>query len=286
MRFTKMHGAANDYVVVNLFEERLPLDEGRLARTVCCRRTGVGADGLILIGPSSRAPARMQIWNADGSPAEMCGNGLRCAARFLFDRKILRKTEFDVETARGTHRVRLELSGGVADSVSIDMGQPLLDPRDIPVNLPGPGPCDLTVTLQGRPISAAAVGMGNPHLVLFVDDEQFDGVARFGPELEHHPAFPNRTNVEFAQILGGDRLRVRVWERGVGETPACGTGACAAVVAGVLRHGLQRAVTCEMPGGALLVEWLPSGQLTLTGPAEEVFRGEWFPIRSHRSAAA
>ena len=275
MQFHKMHGAGNDYVLINLFTQSLPIPAADLARMVSCRRRGIGSDGLILVGPSSRAAARMQIWNPDGSEAEMCGNGLRCVARMLFDHHHVRQREFTIETGRGCLSVRLSVFAGEVQSVTVNMGTPLFESAEIPTRLEG-SPLPVTVLrLEGRDFPAAAVGMGNPHLVVFVEELDSVPTSQWGPQLEHHAMFPRRTNVEFIQVCSPTRIRVRVWERGAGETLACGTGACAAAVASQLLRGADHHLTCEMPGGDLEIAWEPDGNVFLTGPAEFVFSGTW-----------
>jgi diaminopimelate epimerase len=279
MRFTKMHGAGNDYVYVNAFEERLPADLPRLAIAVSDRHKGIGSDGLILIRPSPVADARMQMFNADGSEAEMCGNGVRCVAKYVHDHGIARRENLRIETARGILHLRLFTSGGKVTSVRVNMGPPILKATEIPTGLPGDPPVEVPLDVvgggAGRELKVTCVSMGNPHCVTFVDEITDDLVLRVGPQIERHPAFPNRVNAEFIQIVSPTEMIMRVWERGSGETQACGTGACAAAVAGVLASRTERRVLVHLLGGDLELEWSPSGDVYLTGPAVEVFEGVW-----------
>jgi diaminopimelate epimerase len=279
MRFTKMHGAGNDYVYVDCFDERLPADVPALARAISDRHTGVGADGLIAIEPSAVADARMRMWNADGSHAEMCGNGIRCVAKYLYDHGIARREELAVETGRGVLTLRLFVEAGHVARVRVNMGRPIFEPSQIPTTLPGSPPTEVPLELGGRTVPVTCLSMGNPHCVVFVDELTDEWVHGWGPQIERHPAFPNRVNVGFAQLLSPTELRLRVWERGSGETQACGTGACAAAVAGAQTGRCERQVTCRLPGGDLELEWAASGEVYLTGPAVEVFSGEWAEVR-------
>jgi diaminopimelate epimerase len=275
MRFTKMHGAGNDYVYVNAFAERLPDDLPRLAIAVSDRNKGIGSDGLILIRPSTVADARMQMFNADGSEAEMCGNGVRCVAKYVYDHGIAKKEILRIETARGILELRLAVSGGKVSTVRVNMGPPILKSAEIPTKLPGDPPVQLPLDVAGRELKVTCVSMGNPHCVTFVDEITDDLVLRVGPQIERHPAFPNRVNAEFIQIVSTTETIMRVWERGSGETQACGTGACAATVAGVLAGLTERRVLTHLSGGDLELEWSAGGDVYLTGPATEVFEGVW-----------
>jgi len=279
MRFTKMHGAGNDYVYVNCFEERLPNDVPGLAIAVSDRHKGIGSDGLILIHPSPRADARMQMFNADGIEAEMCGNGVRCVAKFIYDHGIARKEHVKIETARGVLELQLFTSAGKVDRVRVNMGPPILKAADIPTRLPGDPPINVLLDVAGRELKVTCVSMGNPHCITFVDEITDDLVLRVGPQIERHPTFPKRVNAEFIQIVSPTETIMRVWERGSGETQACGTGACAAAVAGVLAGVTERRVMVHLPGGDLELEWPASADnssdVFMTGPAVEVFEGVW-----------
>ncbi len=281
MQFTKMHGAGNDYIYIDCFRETPPADMPAFAQAASDRHTGIGSDGAILIGPSEVAHARMQMWNADGSRAEMCGNGIRCVAKFVYDRNIARANPLTIETDRGNLDVWVEVSQGRVATVRVNMGAPILQSSAIPTTLPGDPPVqvdlrlDESVPTAARDLKATCVSMGNPHCVLFVDEPTDDWVHGVGPIVERHPAFPNRVNVEFAQVISPTELVVRVWERGTGETLACGTGACATTVAGALAGVSNREVLIRLPGGDLSCHWAESGDVFMTGPAVEVFTGEW-----------
>ncbi len=277
MRFTKMHGAGNDYVYVNCFAEPYPTDVVKLAIDISDRHFGVGGDGLVLICPSERADARMRMFNADGSEAEMCGNAIRCVAKYLYDHGIARRESLKIETGRGVLNLQCEVDGGKVQQVRVNMGLPILKSADIPTTLPGDPPIRQKLAAAGREFEVTCVSMGNPHCVTFVDKINDDWVLRVGPEVERHPAFPRRVNAEFIQVLSPTEFHMRVWERGSGETLACGTGACAAAVAGVLAGLTQRQVTVHLTGGDLQIEWAESGEVFMTGPATEVFSGEYTP---------
>ncbi|MEX2317022.1 MAG: diaminopimelate epimerase [Pirellulales bacterium] len=281
MRFTKMHGAGNDYIYVNCFDEPLPRDIPALARRISDRRFGVGADGMILICPSERADAEMRMFNADGSAAEMCGNGIRCVAKFLYDHDLCRRESLRIESAGRVLSLELTLAQGRVDQVRVDMGEPILPPERIPTtlrSLAGPGTpiVDVPLAVGGREIRVTCVSMGNPHCVVFVDEPSDDWVLGIGPKLEVDPHFPNRVNAHFVQVLGRGELRQRSWERGTGETLACGTGACAVAVAGVISSRADRKVQIHVRGGDLAIEWNEANnRVYMTGPAVEVFSGEW-----------
>ncbi|MFL5340312.1 MAG: diaminopimelate epimerase [Gemmataceae bacterium] len=276
MRFTKMHGCGNDYVYVDCFREKLPGDPAALSRAIADRHFGVGGDGLILICPSEKADARMRMFNADGSEAEMCGNGLRCVAKYVHDHGLVRGTRLNIETGRGVLTVELEFEGGKARRVRVDMGAPILQNSDIPTTLPGNPPVNVPLTIDGTTLQFTCVSMGNPHAVTFVDEITDRHVHGLGPLVEKHPAFPRRTNVEFIRVNRPDDATMRVWERGSGETLACGTGACASAVAGVLTGKLARRVVMHLLGGDLELHWSEAdNHVYMTGPAVEVFSGDW-----------
>jgi diaminopimelate epimerase len=279
MQFTKMHGTGNDYVYVDCFSQSIQSDLSALAVAVSDRHTGIGADGLILIHPSDRADARMQMFNADGSEAEMCGNGVRCVAKYVYDHGLVKKDELTIETRKGVLTLQLQVQSGRVGQVRVNMGPPILNASDIPTRLPGDPPLEARLEIDGRELTVSCVSMGNPHCIVFVDDLTDAWVLGVGPHIERHPAFPQRTNAEFVRVIGLGEINVRVWERGTGETRACGTGACAALVAGVLNGRTERTVIARLPGGDLHVEWAASGDVFLTGPAVEVFRG-WWPVCS------
>lgn len=276
MQFIKMHGAGNDYVYIDCFHEPVAGDVTELARRVSDRHTGVGGDGLVLIMPSERAPVRMRMFNADGSEAEMCGNALRCVAKYAAEQNLASGNEFSVETGKGVLSVRIiERIGGRVDQVEVNMGPPILKSADIPTSLPGDPPLNTPLNVGDQTLSVTCVSMGNPHCVSFVDEITDALVLGLGPLIEHHSAFPRRVNAEFVRVLSPEEFEMRVWERGSGETMACGTGACAAAVAGVLTGRTNRRARARLRGGDLLLDWTASGDVLMTGPAVEVFRGEW-----------
>jgi diaminopimelate epimerase len=280
MKFTKMHGIGNDYVYVNGFAETMG-DPALLARQVSDRHFGVGADGLILILPSKKADVRMRMFNADGSEAEMCGNGIRCVAKYAFDRNISRTNPMRVETGRGVLSLALQTEGGKVSQATVNMGEPVLNLADIPVvrdflSLTGK-PDQYSFEIERQAISPATfVSMGNPHVVVFVGDVSGIDLPRLGPLVEHFKAFPNRINAHWVQVKSPGEIVMRTWERGSGITLACGTGACAVCVAGALTGRTQRKIQAHLPGGDLALEWRESDNCVyMTGPATEVFSGEW-----------
>lgn len=276
LKFTKMHGLGNDYVYVNLFDQPAPADPADLAVKISDRHFGVGSDGLILIGPSERADARMRMFNADGSEGEMCGNGVRCVAKYVHDHGIAPRDRLTIETGRGILTLDLEIVDGKADRVRVDMGTPILQASAIPTTLPGDPPVDVPVEVGGAALALTAVSMGNPHVIAFVEDVEHFPVETLGPILERHPTFPKRVNVHFVEVLGPSEVRLRTWERGSGITLACGTGACAVCVAGVLTGRTGRKLLAHLPGGDLELDWPDDrSSVFMTGPASEVFSGSW-----------
>lgn len=274
--FTKMHGAGNDYIYLDAINEPLPGGIGGMVSAMCDRHNGIGADGVIAIEPSSLAEARMRMWNADGTSGEMCGNGIRCVAKYLFDRGMVNATEFTIETDAGLKTVWIEAANGKANRVRVSMGEPIFESDRIPTLLAGHPPVNVPINVEDRQYLVTAISMGNPHCVVLVDRPNDEWVHGIGPLIEWHPKFPHRTNVEFVRVLSRERIRMRVWERGSGETLACGTGACAAAVACALMNHTERHVTCQLPGGDLEVDWdRHDNRVYLTGPAEEVFQGVW-----------
>ncbi|MDE3096616.1 MAG: diaminopimelate epimerase [Chloroflexota bacterium] len=277
MDFTKLHGTGNDFVVVDA--RALDRAWDALARAVCDRHAGVGADGLILAAPSDRADVRMRIFNADGSEAEMSGNGMRCLVKFAVERGIVRPRgdAFDVETGAGVLRVEITTAGGCVTAVRESMGRPRLDPREIPIAVEAPAPLrSVDVHVDGRTIAITPVSMGNPHAVHFQEApvEAFP-LHALGPLVEHYPLFPKRTNFEVVRMTGRDSAEMRVWERGVGETLSCGSGASATIVAARLLGLSGDALELRVPGGVLQLEWDGEGDVILRGPVEEVFHGTW-----------
>lgn len=280
MRFTKMHGIGNDYIYIDCFSQPAPKDPSALARKLSDRRFAVGGDGVILILPpdSPQHDARMRMFNVDGSEGEMCGNGIRCVAKYVFDHKIAAKKELVIETGGGPLTVGLEIKNAKAVRARVNMSEPIFDPRRIPTTLSGNPPVDVPVHVAGRQVAVTALSMGNPHGVVFVDEPTDDWVLNIGPKLETAEFFPRKANIEFAQVLAPDEIRMRVWERGSGETWACGTGASAVCVAGVLTGRTNRAVTVHLRGGDLDLEWSQADNCVyMTGPATEVCTGEIAP---------
>jgi len=276
MRFIKMHGIGNDYVYVDCVRQPVPADPAALARQVSDRHFGIGGDGLILVCPSDKGDARMRMFNADGSESEMCGNGVRCVAKLVYDHGIARKPRLAIETGRGVLTLDLHLKAGLVDGVTVDMGEPILDAASIPTTLTGTPPTEVPLESPLGVLRATCVSMGNPHAVVFVDEITDALVHQAGPVLERHPAFPRRANIEFVKVLSRSAFQMRVWERGSGETLACGTGACAVAVAGAITHRLDRACEGRLLGGNLQLEWSrDTNHVLMTGPATEVFVGEW-----------
>jgi diaminopimelate epimerase len=275
LRFTKMHGIGNDYVYVNLFDETVP-DPASLAVAVSDRHFGVGADGLILIGPSHEADVSMRIFNADGSEAQMCGNGIRCVAKYAYDQGIVTGDTVRVETRSGIKTIQLFIESGLAVRARVDMGEPRLTRGDIPMTGPSSEQCvSAPLTAGGQEFEITCVSMGNPHCVIYVNDVEDVDLVRVGPAIERHAAFPERTNVHFVQVVGLGEVRMRTWERGSGVTMACGTGASAVGVAGVLTRCTNRRILAHLPGGDLEIEWAENNHVFMTGPAAKVFNGEW-----------
>lgn len=275
MRFTKMQGIGNDYIYVNCFEEHVT-DPAALAVRMSRPHFGVGADGLVLIEPSDVADFAMRIFNSDGSESEMCGNAVRCIGKYVYERGMTDKTEITLMTGSGLKIIHLDVVGGMVRSVRVDMGTPELNPRKVPVDLPGEIVLNHRLEIGGMHYVINCVSMGNPHCVIFVSDPDDVDLSMIGSTIENHRLFPNRTNVEFVSIRDRHHLRMRVWERGAGETMACGTGACAALVAAVLTGRADRDVMIQLNGGSLHVEWSPEdNHVYKEGPAEFVFDGEW-----------
>ncbi len=275
MRFTKMHGIGNDYVYVNCFEEMVE-DPAALAVEMSRQHYGVGSDGLIMICPSDVADFAMKMYNADGSESEMCGNGVRCIGKYVYDRGLTDKTTVSLMTGGGLKELQLNVQDGKVRSVRVDMGAPELRPDLVPVDLPGEMVMGHRLHVGAAVYEIHCVSMGNPHCVVFVKDPDLIDVEQVGSLLENHPIFPNRANIEFVQVVDRQHLRMRVWERGSGETLACGTGACASLVAAVLTGQADRRVSMELLGGTLELEWaFDDGHVYQEGPAKFVFDGEW-----------
>jgi diaminopimelate epimerase len=281
MQFTKMHGAGNDYVYIDCFQEPTPVDPAALAVSVADRHKGIGSDGLILICPSEVADAEMRMFNADGSESAMCGNGIRCVAKYVFDHEICQKSHMTIQTGAGILALDVEHENGKVQQVRVDMGEPILLAAEIPTTLAGNPEVNhhvinVPLSVGGHEFAVNCVSMGNPHCVIFVDKATDDLVLRIGSQIESDARFPQRVNVEFVEIVSPTEVRQRTWERGSGETMACGTGASAVCVAGVLSGKTERKITNHLLGGTLLIEWDEStNHVFMTGPATEVFRGVW-----------
>jgi len=271
LAFAKLHGTANDFVYVDA-RRGLPRDPATLAPALCDRHRGIGADGLILLLDSEQADCRMQIFNADGSVAEMCGNGIRGFAKFVLDRELVRRIPLPVETDAGIKIVEPEMDDGRVVRVAVDMGAPVWDGRSIPVDADGEV-VERPLDVDGHEYRVTCVSMGNPHCVVFLDDVASVPLATLGPRFEHHPFFPRRVNTEFIRVAGPGDLEMRVWERGAGETLACGTGACAAAVAAARTGRTGRHVIVALPGGSLDIDWQADDHVRMSGDAVEVFDG-------------
>ncbi len=276
MNFTKMHGIGNDFVVVNALtespdEKSLP----ELSRRINDRKFGIGGDGLILVLPSKVADFKMRMLNPDGSEAEMCGNGIRCFAKFVYDNGLSPETLIKVDTLAGTKVLRLQLKDRKVEGVKVDMGCPMLLRSEIPMRGDDNGRViSEPLKVDGKRFEITAVSMGNPHVVIFEDSLDNYPVSKIGPLIENHRSFPHRTNVHFVKVLNNNELVMKTWERGAGETLACGTGACATVVAAILNKKTSRSVLAHLPGGDLRIEWTGDDRVMMTGPAEEVFTGQ------------
>jgi diaminopimelate epimerase len=276
--FVKMHGLGNDFILIDCLNKSLGDSSflSYLAKKLCDRNFGIGADGLILILPSSKADLRMRIFNSNGSEAQMCGNGIRCFAKYAYENKLVSKIKFTVETLAGIIIPELIIINRKVSGIKVNMGTPKLRRREIPMNgKDTPTVENKTLKINSEQIfKITCVSMGNPHCITFVNDVQSISVDEIGPKIENHPLFPEKTNVEFIQVLNRKEINFRVWERGVGETLACGTGACAALVASVLNKKTDREATIHLPGGDLDIRWADDGYVYITGPAELVFKGE------------
>lgn len=274
MKFTKMQGLGNDYVYVNCFEEKIE-NPSELAVKVSDRHFGIGSDGLILIRPSEVADFRMTMFNADGSESEMCGNGIRCVGKYVYDYGLTDKTEVSVETLAGIKYLKFLIKDGKVDMVTVNMGEPILKPELVPVVGEGDAVIDSPIEVNGKEYKMTCVSMGNPHSVVFVDDVDNFPLHEVGPLFEHHKAFPRRVNAEFCQVIDRTHAKMRVWERGTGETLACGTGTCATAVACILNGKTEDEVTITLLGGDLIIRWdREKNVIYMTGPARVVFDGE------------
>lgn len=276
MRFTKMHGIGNDYVYINCFEEKVEFPE-KLSVLISDRHKGIGSDGLVLIMPSDVADFKMRMFNPDGSESQMCGNASRCVGKYVFDKGLTRKTNISLETNAGIKQLHLYPENGKIKQVCVDMGEPILSAADIPVLVSGERVVDRIINFKPEQYEITCVSMGNPHAIIFGHKLTELVLEYIGKKIELSDLFPERTNVEFVEIISPQKACVRVWERGTGETQACGTGACAVLVAGVLTGRLQRKATIALPGGELQIEWNEkNNHVYMTGEAVTVFEGELF----------
>lgn len=279
IRFTKMHGIGNDYIYINCMES-MPDRLSELAEEMSDRHFGVGGDGIVLICPSDKADFRMRMFNNDGSEARMCGNASRCIARYVHDHKLTEKTRISLETLSGIKVLSLNMStDGEVESVTVDMGEPELTAAEVPVRCASERMVETPVATSWGEVEVTAVSMGNPHGVVFVDRIEDVPFETLGPELEKHPMWPDRANIEFLQIISPSEVRMRVWERGTGETLACGTGACASAVAAALTGRCGREVTVHLRGGDLNIRWAENNHVLMTGGATEVFEGNYYRQR-------
>ena len=276
LAFTKMEGCGNDYVYINGFTQSVPAEEKpALVRRLSDRHFGIGGDGVIFINPAEEADFEMEMWNADGTRSEMCGNGIRCVARYVYDFGLTDQKEFSIVSAGKVKYMTLYEQDGQISAVRVNMGQPILEADQIPVRADHSPVINVPIEVQGKEYRMTCVSMGNPHAVVFVDSTEDFPLEQVGPYFENHPCFPNRTNTEFVQVIDRGRVRMRVWERGTGETLACGTGCCATAVACVLNGLTDNAITVEVLGGELRIEWDRENNLVwMTGPATVVFSGE------------
>ncbi len=273
MVFTKMQGIGNDYIYINCFEEKVE-EPSKLSVRLSDRHFGIGSDGIILIEPSDQADCRMDIYNADGSQAMMCGNGIRCVGKYVYERGIVKKEVLKVDTMSGVKTLRLDVKNGVVDSVTVDMGSPVFRAAEIPVLFPKDEVINEMVTVDSRDYRVTCVSMGNPHCVMFVDDTEKINLNEIGPKFENLGIFPHRANIEFVQVLNKNEISMRVWERGSGETWACGTGACASAVASAVNKLTGRQVKVHLTGGDLEIDWdEKTDSVFMKGPAAFVFDG-------------
>lgn len=276
IEFVKMQGLGNDYLYINCINNREPLFPEELSKRLSNRHFGVGSDGIILVCNSKIADFKMRIFNSDGSEAEMCGNGIRCFAKYVYDYRLTDKKELEIETLAGVRKVRLNvINKNITESVTVDMGEPILHPVKIPVLTREEPPIkDLKIAIKNKIFTITCVSMGNPHAVIKVNNLNEVNISEYGPLIENRNEFPKRINVEFIEVIDKNRIKMRVWERGAGETLACGTGACASVVASVLNGYTNRKVIVELLGGDLEIEWNEKdNHVYMTGPATTVFRG-------------
>ena len=274
IKFTKMQGLGNDYVYIDAINQKIE-NESSLAQIISNRHFGIGSDGLILICSSEIADFKMRMFNSDGSEAEMCGNGIRCVGKFVYDKGLTNKTTLKIETLAGVKELKLNLKEGKVDTVRVDMGEPILEAEKIPVVSSEKMAKNLELEIEEREFNFTCVSMGNPHAITFIEKVENFEVEKYGSKIEVNERFPKKTNVEFIEIVNKEYIKMRVWERGAGETLACGTGACASVVAGIINNLIERKVTVELLGGILEIEWnKEDNHVYMTGPAVTVYEGE------------
>ena len=274
IKFTKMQGLGNDYVYIDAINQKIE-NESSLAQIISNRHFGIGSDGLILICSSEIADFKMRMFNSDGSEAEMCGNGIRCVGKFVYDKGLTNKTTLKIETLAGVKELKLNLKEGKVDTVRVDMGEPILEAEKIPVVSSEKMAKNLELEIEEREFNFTCVSMGNPHAITFIENVENFEVEKYGSKIEVNERFPKKTNVEFIEIVNKEYIKMRVWERGAGETLACGTGACASVVAGIINNLIERKVTVELLGGILEIEWnKEDNHIYMTGPAVTVYEGE------------
>ena len=277
IKFTKMQGLGNDYVYIDCVTSNLCIkDISSLAQFVSERHFGIGSDGLILICKSDVADFKMRMFNSDGTEAEMCGNGIRCVGKLVYDKKLTTKTELNIETLAGIKKLQLHVENEKVKTVTVDMGEPILEAEKIPI-LPNNKETRLTLNVEEREFILDCVSMGNPHAITQIDDLENFNINKYGPILEKDKHFPNKTNVEFIKVIDREHVKMRVWERGAGETLACGTGACAVAVACILNNLTERNICVELLGGSMQIEWNGNDKhVYMTGPAETVYEGELY----------
>lgn len=274
IKFTKMQGLGNDYVYIDAINQKIE-NESSLAQIISNRHFGIGSDGLILICSSEIADFKMRMFNSDGSEAEMCGNGIRCVGKFVYDKGLTNKTTLKIETLAGVKELKLNLKEGKVDTVRVDMGEPILEAEKIPVVSSEKMAKNLKLEIEEREFNFTCVSMGNPHAITFIENVENFEVEKYGSKIEVNERFPKKTNVEFIEIVNKEYIKMRVWERGAGETLACGTGACASVVAGIINNLIERKVTVKLLGGILEIEWnKEDNHVYMTGPAVTVYEGE------------
>jgi len=274
MKFTKMQGLGNDYIYVNCLSEQIA-NPNEVSKFVSDRHFGIGSDGLVLICPSDKADFKMRMFNSDGSESEMCGNAIRCVGKYVYDNKLSSKTNVTIETLAGIKILELRIKNGLVEQVRVDMGEPVLKGEQIPVKVHSDKVVKIPVDILDKTFYFTAVSMGNPHAVSYIDDVDNFDLHKYGPVMEKNELFPRRINSEFVQVIDNKTLKMRVWERGAGETLACGTGACAVLVASVLNGLSQRSATIKLLGGDLFIEWdAKDNHVYMTGPAVKVFEGE------------